>query len=200
MFINKLFNTDNTIKLLVIICVTLIAESALMLVLWHMDYRMPKETISLKTNQVKMVKVHPRKISGKITPDFDVTKNKFLGKPKDIDKHLSGGVLEGKGKAFLDAQEKYGINALFLVAITAEESAVGKSRLAYSNNNVAGMRAKGGYIYFETPEQCVDRLGYSLRHYYVNRGRRTISDINKLYATNTHWASKVSFHMNRLNR
>ena len=51
---------------------------------------------------------------------------------------LRGTGLEGLSKHYLDAEEKYGVNAIFLVALTAEESGWGNSHRARTQNNLSG--------------------------------------------------------------
>jgi hypothetical protein len=77
-----------------------------------------------------------RNIYGNYTRKIDVA---FNGTAEDLNKYLSGkGVLDGKGKAFMEAQKEHGVNAIALVAIVMHESARGESNLA---------KNKKSYIY-----------------------------------------------------
>lgn len=51
---------------------------------------------------------------------------------------LKGTGLEGLESSYLEAESTYGINAIFLVALTAEESGWGKSNRARTQNNLSG--------------------------------------------------------------
>ena len=53
----------------------------------------------------------------------------------------SNSMLAGKGAAFKAAEQKYGVNALYLVAHSALESAWGRSNIAKAKNNFFGIAA-----------------------------------------------------------
>ncbi len=53
--------------------------------------------------------------------------------------------LKGLGAYFIEAQNKYNINAIMLVAIACLESAYGTSKLAIEKNNLFGLRANDEY-------------------------------------------------------
>lgn len=61
----------------------------------------------------------------------NATKNK-------LDKVLDGTGLEGLSQYYLEAEEIYSINSIFLVALTAEESGWGNSNRAKTQNNLSG--------------------------------------------------------------
>ena len=84
--------------------------------------------------------------------NMNVSKTKFQGNPKFLDMFLSG-VLKNKGEQFYKAQEKYGINATFLIGIANHESFYGKSKYAVERNNIAGMRNRNGYIKYKSVDE-----------------------------------------------
>lgn len=127
--------------------------------------------------------------------ELDVVKTKFVGHPKFLDMFLSG-VLEGKGEQFCKAQEKYGINATFLVGIANHESGLGKSDFARTRNNIAGMRGSNGYLRFKSVDECIDKMAANLKEKYIDCGLTTIEQINKKYAESNEWSSAVIRHMN----
>ncbi|MCU5745210.1 N-acetylglucosaminidase [Staphylococcus sp. SQ8-PEA] len=62
---------------------------------------------------------------------MDISEKVALSK-KEINHLLKGkGILEGEGQAFLDAQDKYEVNALYLVSHAQLETGNGESQLAY---------------------------------------------------------------------
>jgi beta-N-acetylglucosaminidase len=127
--------------------------------------------------------------------DLDVSKTKFTGHPEFLNMFLKG-VLEGKGEQFIKAQETHGINASFLVGIAKLESANGLSDFARNRNNIAGMRNSKGYMYFDSVDECIDKMAKNLKENYIDQGLTTLSQINKKYAENQEWHKSVIDHMN----
>ena len=74
----------------------------------------------------------------------------------------------GLGDAFAQAEQEYGVNALFLISICEFESANGTSNLAQSQNNLAGLGGSGNWASFSSFEECVDYLAELLSNYYLN--------------------------------
>lgn len=102
--------------------------------------------------------------------------------------------LTNLGQEFINVQEKYGINAEFLVAIAIIESGNGSSRAARQKNNFFGLMGKKGLLSFNSPQECIDYAARNLTKsdgYYFGRGRYTISQIARRYATNKKWPSMV---------
>lgn len=140
--------------------------------------------------------------------NFDVT-TKFEGTAEQIEKHL-GGVLKGHGKKFLELQDKYGINAVFLAAITINESENGTSYSARKRNNVGGIRYKNSYRFrtYNNVSECLDDMADNLKDNYINEGRTTVARIGSKYCPvndksdkeglNKFWARNVSFYMKRI--
>ena len=128
---------------------------------------------------------------------MDVSKTRYRGNPQFLDNYL-GGVLEGKGQQFYDAQEKYGINASFLIAIAKHESGNGTSDFARNRCNIAGMRNKNSYMYFSSVNECIDKMASNLKRLYIDQGLTTIPAINKKYAESTQWGNSVLNNMKDL--
>ena len=102
--------------------------------------------------------------------------------------------LKGCGQYFIDAQEKYGINAEFLAAIAIHESGNGSSTAARRKNNFFGLMGKRGQLSFETPQECIECVAKNLTKpsgYYFGRGRYTISSIGRKYASDKRWSTRV---------
>lgn len=59
-------------------------------------------------------------------------------KAEDIDRVTAGTGLAGLGKTFIQAEERNGVNAQFLVALAIYESGWGGSRIARDKNNIFG--------------------------------------------------------------
>jgi len=130
----------------------------------------------------------------------------FHGTAQDLNKCLKGTPLDGLGQAFLDAQEKYGVNALLLMSITKVESSYGekpaKDKAGVHKYNVSGLKKRGGgYQNNESYAQCIDSCASSLKRLYFNAKpvRATILQINKQYCPgNLKWSVDVATEMNRL--
>ena len=124
------------------------------------------------------------------TLSMDVSRVKYNGTAEHLNQFL-GGVLRGKGKAFCKAQEKYGINAVFLLAIAKHESGNGTSKIARERCNVAGMKGKNGWMRFSSVEECIDKMAKNIKENYVDENKKTISQINRKYAKDTKWGTKI---------
>ena len=126
---------------------------------------------------------------------------------EDIDKVLDNTKLEGLSQAYVDAEDNYGINALFLLSLSIHESGWGKSTLAQTKNNLFRFQAYDHNVnkakYFNIKEECIDYVAkYIKDNYLTSTGRYyngvTIYAINKLYASDKNWSTKVYDTMNIL--
>jgi len=124
---------------------------------------------------------------------------------EDIAVIFDGTALSGHGleEAILEVEEKYGINALFTIAVMKLESGNGKSRLARNKNNLFGLNATGADPHgkafsFETKGESVIKFGQLLADKYVDKGYTTIEKIAKKYCpANSKWSGLVKNIMNR---
>lgn len=143
-------------------------------------------------------------LSQNYNKNFNVTTTLFKGKAADLDKYLEGTKMAGKGAAFLEAQEKYGVNALFLMAITQAESGYGnapaRDKRGIKPYNVAGLKkAGGGYQNNASYEACIDSLGSSLKRLYFRSGKVTVEKIRKTFCPgNPKWTAKVVNEMKNI--
>ena len=106
--------------------------------------------------------------------------------------------LKGTGCYFIAAQEKYGINAEFLAAIAILESGNGSSVAARRKNNFFGLMGKRGQLTFNSPQECIECVAKNLTKpmgYYFGKGRYTIGNIGKKYASDRKWATRVAAMM-----
>lgn len=153
-------------------------------------------TDKIKEAEAKFALNFPR--VPKPTRDLDVSKTRYFGSPEYLNFFLADGVMKGKGEHFCKAQKKHGINAAFLVSIANHESWYGKSDYARNRNNIAGMRNADGYIRFDSVDECIDKMAENLKTNYIDRGLKTISQINKKYAESTEWGDAIIKHMTPL--
>ena len=115
-----------------------------------------------------------------------------------LEQKFRGSALQGTGIYFLEAQERYGINAVFLAAIAMHESANGTARNARTKNNFFGIMRNGRLRKFETKRDCIMFLAYNLTRrggLYFGKRRYTVRAIGRKYATSPHWSARVIRHM-----
>ena len=157
-------------------------------------------TLTLNTNKVVISKTD--------IPSFnvnDMTQVSNLSE-ESLTKILSGTNLQKYAKAYIEGEEKYKVNLLFVVAITALESSWGSSNIALNQNNFSGYAAYDGLGYghhFESPEASIMETFRLLSEEYLNENGRYYNgkspwNVNLNYCTSGDWADKVITIMNQL--
>lgn len=126
----------------------------------------------------------------------------------EIDAKLAGTNLEGLGESFVNAEQKYGVNAWFLTGLAIHESGYGSSKIATDKNNVFGFQAYDASPYesartFASKEEGVDVVAKYLSEAYLTPGGTyyngvSIDSIGKRYATDPNWAAAIKKHMANL--
>lgn len=101
----------------------------------------------------------------------------------------SANKLHGTGEAFAYIEKEYKINGIYVLAIFTQES--GFATRCANTNNFAGIKAKRGYRYFETPSDCIYYEGQLLRTKYVDMGLVSLGSIGGKYCETGSWASEV---------
>lgn len=133
-------------------------------------------------------------------------------------------VLLGKGQAFIDAGNKYGVNALYLAAHAIHESAFGTSSISLGKNNLFGYGAYDaapffGAYRFSSVEACINYVAQKMKADYLNpngthfegaflgfrtndkNGTRITSKsigMNYWYASDPNWGNGIARHMNNI--
>lgn len=139
----------------------------------------------------------PKYFNFSFSPKSNVATKLFEGSVEDLNKCLENTKLKGQGQAFLDAQNKYGINALFLMSIAKVESGYGAKPKTYCKYNVVGMVGQKPKSYAE----CIDSLGRNLNKNYISKGHTTIEKIRDKYCNaNNVWPKEIAKEMNNLTR
>ena len=131
-------------------------------------------------------------------PDF-VTTNYLSA---EVRRNSPDSPLADAAGGFIDAQRAWGLNALYLAAHAAHESAWGKSSIAQGKNNILGFMAYDSSPYasaatFKTKEACALYVGGYIRRAYLSEGGTYFNGCNLLgmnekYATDPMWAIKIS--------
>lgn len=112
----------------------------------------------------------------------------------DLKKVTKAGLV-GLEDTFLEAEEKYGVNAIFLMSIASLESAHGTQM--YRPNNMFGYGGKS----YPSKEACIMDVAKGLSTKYLKPGASlyggspTLKGVNKRYAANPQWYSKVGKYM-----
>jgi len=109
-------------------------------------------------------------------------------------KLVTKGALVGLEESFWKAEQDYGVNCLFVMAIAAHESANGT--ICFRPNNMFGFGTSG----FSSKAECIDTVARALANNYLSTSGslyngKTISSVNKRYAASTTWDDKVARNM-----
>lgn len=144
-----------------------------------------------------------------------------------INNNLAGrtSVLAGKGQAFINAGNKYGVNALYLAAHAIHESGFGTSGISLGKYNLFGFGAFDatpfvGAVRFASVEQNIDYIAQEMKATYLNPGNwkykgaylgfstRTVTGnvrvdsnsegMNFYYASDIKWGQKIAAHMQKI--
>jgi len=118
---------------------------------------------------------------------------------------LSKSALTSNAQAFIDGQNKYGVNALLLFAMACHESYFGTSNYALKRNNLFGWNAydasPGSASYFSDIKTSVyEQMGINLRGYMdIYDGRffglslgNKGAGFNVKYASDPYWGMKIA--------
>ncbi|MCM3718489.1 S-layer homology domain-containing protein [Fictibacillus phosphorivorans] len=126
-------------------------------------------------------------------------------------------ILENLGHAFKNVEEKYNVNAMYLLAHAIHESGWGTSRLAIEKKNLFGIRATDGSAYesgdtFKSYEACIEVLvkeylldptsSYFIQGWKANGevvGDKELG-MNVRYASDPYWGQKIAGYMYRIDK
>ena len=128
----------------------------------------------------------------------------------ELDTFLQGTAMSGLGSAFVNAEIKTGVNALFLVSLAVHESAWGKSRIAQDKNNMFGYGAYDASpyqsaVHFSSKQEGIIFVADKLKqNYLLSSGKyyagSTLAGVNKRYSSDTKWSSKIAATMNQIEK
>ncbi len=140
--------------------------------------------------------------------------NKILKDTKDKEN-----IIKDNANIFFELEEKYNVNGVFIAAIAIHESNWGTSKIASDKKNLFGYGAydRDPYEYsvtFETYEEGIETVTKWLVNNYLNESGTeiydnnkaagkfyngaTVSGVNKRYASDKNWATKVFSIMEKL--
>ena len=122
--------------------------------------------------------------------------------------NINGSRLAGKGAVFKEAEKRYQVNALYLMAHSALESAWGRSQIAKDKNNFFGIAAYDTTPYdsaksFDNVDKGILGAAKWIRENYIDEGRTHLgnksSGMNTLYASDPYWGEKIASIMMTIN-
>lgn len=120
---------------------------------------------------------------------------------------LTQSLLKGSAPAFLQYQNEFGANALMMLALSMNETAVGRSYLAYSRNNLFGHAAFDSAVEENASRyHSVEASIYSHAYHYLHEGYadpdnyvwhggyfgNKASGMNVMYASDPYWGEKAA--------
>lgn len=135
--------------------------------------------------------------------------------PETYKKKMDGfGPLATLGSAFIHAQDKFGVNALYLLAHAIHESAWGSSQIAQDKHNLFGFGAVdsnpyGGAMIFDTYKDCIDDVAQYVAQQYQNpTGAYYYGDMlgnketgmNVKYASDPFWGQEIAGQMYQIDK
>lgn len=100
--------------------------------------------------------------------------------------------------AIKEAEEKYNINAVFIVSLTKFESGNGSNKLTKEHYNITSMKnIQGGWKHFESYQHCIDYTCRCLNRSYLNPNGcyfkgYGIQDVNTYYCTENWWGNSIN--------
>ena len=112
---------------------------------------------------------------------------------EEIEPHLEGGLV-GLSGTFIQAEQEYGVNAIFLVSLAALESAWGT--INFLPNNMFGY----GSFSYDSKEECILHVGKGLGENYLSPDGSLyygtgIDDVHVKYASSPTWDDKLVTRM-----
>ncbi len=116
----------------------------------------------------------------------------------DIKRVLEGSKLQILADKYHQMEEKYGVNAIFLMALNMEESGHGNSYLAQVQNNLGGVKNRsGGFATFSSWEHSLEYIANLISTEYLHHGGlyyygRSIYGVNTRYCEGNQWAHNLN--------
>ena len=110
---------------------------------------------------------------------------------------LEGTALQTLSNAYVYMEELYGVNAIYLMSFSAEESGWGRSQLAITHNNIGGIKSSNGWMYFSDWGECLDYKARLLKNQYLSENGDyfngySIWNVNIKYCEQNTWADNIN--------
>lgn len=121
---------------------------------------------------------------------------------------LEGTALQELSSHYIKYEEIYGVNAIFVVALTAEESGWGTSYRAVNHNNLSGfnINSDDSYYAFSSKQESLEATYRLLSEEYLNEAGNyynglSIYNVNERYCNDSgtySWSNNISTIINEL--
>ena len=117
---------------------------------------------------------------------------------------LEGSNLQELADEYYEMEQKYNVNAIFLMALNMEESGHGSSSLAVNNNNLGGIKSRyGGYASFDSWASCLEYIASLIDEMYLTEtgayyNGTSIYGVNVKYCIGGNWAENLNTIANEL--
>lgn len=161
---------------------------------------------SLKTELLKLKEIIERKPNEKISFNPENLLEKSNVSIEDLYKALEGTALYELAPIYVEAENTYGVNAIFLASLTAQESAWGTSQRAINDNNLTGFGVyspSSNGINSNTKRDNILRTAKTLREKYLTVGGvyyngLSIHGVNTMYCMlpfggpDYNWSSSIT--------
>jgi len=115
----------------------------------------------------------------------------------DLRKITVGTKMEGYEQTILDVEKEYQINAFFICSVALTETAMGKTGVGASRNNLFGMRGSKGFYYYNNAGESIRAFGSCIYRVYWKNNRKTLPRIAEWYCDRA-WAKTVENNINFL--
>ena len=159
------------------------------------------QLVSTKNNKKKNKDNNRKIISNEKNYTTNITSRTNLTS-SDLTKITKNTKLHGIEDAVVKAEEDYGVNSIFILAVAALESGWGESNFAMYRNNLFGICAYDNDVNaassFASKGQCIDYFGRLISKEYFAKGYTDPFSINTKYASSTTWGSNVYAMMQRM--
>ncbi|MDU1708551.1 MAG: glucosaminidase domain-containing protein [Anaerococcus vaginalis] len=129
---------------------------------------------------------------------------------EELEYGLKNTNLQGLGKDFKKAEEKYEVNAILLMGMAKHETGNGHSYLAKTKNNLFGFNAIdqdpiNSANTFKDKGESIDHVAKFLKENYLSEDGKyyngiSTKSIGKLYASDPEWSNKVDYMMREVCR
>ena len=129
---------------------------------------------------------------------------------EELEYGLKNTNLQGLGKDFKKAEEKYEVNAILLMGMAKHETGNGHSCLAKTKNNLFGFNAIdqdpiNSANTFKDKGESIDHVAKFLKENYLSEDGKyyngiSTKSIGKLYASDPEWSNKVDYMMREVCR
>ena len=196
---SKLFNKVVAVILLIFISLSLVYDSFYIVKARDLTVaaspKLHENTVGIYEYSINLSRKRIPKYSVSEIYKLDLTKPSGVTE-EDLKKVTKKG-LKGLEADFIEAEEKYGVNCVFLMSIAIIES--GWGTMLFKKNNMFGFGQKG----YATKRDNIMAVAKSLSKNYLKKGGscyngKTVSAVNKRYAASSKWDDKVASTMKSL--